>query len=185
MAQPVKKSGAYQKPRSKTVKKKTAKAVDKRLPPKNNVKKTRHKSNLLYGTSKLEEKFAKEFLDKLGVEYVYQYEAKSIKRFYDFRIMPGGPLIEINGSYWHGDSRIYEQEDLNAVQKKNMRVDKYKQEWAMMNGIPLYYIWEKDINENPTKVMEFLKKILYKADKKRKKHLYERKDDNENLLPGD
>ena len=37
----------------------------------------------------------KEFLDKLGVEYVYQYEAKDIGRFYDFRIKDG-PIIEIN-----------------------------------------------------------------------------------------
>lgn len=48
-----------------------------------------------YGTSKLEEDFAKEFLDKLGVEYVYQFEAKDIGRFYDFRIKDG-PIIEIN-----------------------------------------------------------------------------------------
>ena len=40
--------------------------------------KKKHKD---YGTSKLEEKFAKNFLDKLGIKYVYQYEAKSIGRF--------------------------------------------------------------------------------------------------------
>ena len=33
--------------------------------------KRKHKE---YGTSKLEEKFAKEFLEKLGVKYIYQYK---------------------------------------------------------------------------------------------------------------
>ena len=28
----------------------------------------------LYGTSKLEEDFARDFLDKLGVKYIYQFE---------------------------------------------------------------------------------------------------------------
>ena len=51
-----------------------------------------------YGTSKLEDKFAKEFLDKLGVIYERQFEAKDIKRFYDFKI--GSILIEVDGDYW-------------------------------------------------------------------------------------
>ena len=61
-------------------------------------KKTRKKP--LFGTSKLEEDFAKEFLDKLGVEYIYQYEAKSIGRWYDFYITQYNLLIEIDGGYW-------------------------------------------------------------------------------------
>lgn len=112
-----------------------------------------------YGTSKLEEYFAHEFLDKLGVDYTYQFEAKDIGRFYDFRIV-NGPIIEINGSYWHGDSRLYESENLNRVQKRNIYVDKLKEKWALLHGIPIYYIWEKDIKETPSKVMDYLKEIL-------------------------
>lgn len=176
MPQPVRKTGAYQKPRSKTVKKRTSNEnKDKRLPVVKKEKTKRPKSHPKFGTSKLEEKFATNFLDKLGVDYVYQYEAKSIGRFFDFRIVPGGPIIEINGSYWHGDKRLYEDKDLNSIQRKNIRVDEHKKNWALRNGIPIYYIWEKDINENPTKVMEFLKQILYIHDKTRKKHLFEKK----------
>ena len=112
-----------------------------------------------YGTSKLEEKFAKEFLDKLGVEYQYQYYASDIKRYYDFKIK-NGPIIEVNGSYWHGDKRIYEEKDLNGIQKRAIYVDNLKKKWALIHGIPIYYIWEKDINENPEGVMKFLKQIL-------------------------
>lgn len=130
-----------------------------------------------FGTSKLEEKFAKEFLERLGVEYIYQFEAKDIGRFYDFRVV-NGPIIEIQGSYWHGDPRLYEEKDLNKTQKRAQRVDEYKKKWALMHGIPIYYVWEKDINENPEKVMKFLKEILYIenkkvmiAEKKNKRHI--------------
>lgn len=50
----------------------------------NPFRKREHKQE--YGTSKLEYDFAHDFLDKLGLKYVYQYEAKDIKRFFDFAI---------------------------------------------------------------------------------------------------
>ena len=78
-----------------------------------------------YGTSKLELDFARDFLDKLGVKYIYQYEAKDIGRFFDFAVtvydkvnfimeekdgincikqegqnVPISFLIEIDGGYW-------------------------------------------------------------------------------------
>ncbi len=132
-------------------------------------KKRKHKE---YGTSKLEQRFAKDFLDKLGVEYIYQFKAEDIGRYYDFRIVDG-PIIEINGSYWHGDKRLYEEKDLNKVQKRSKYIDSIKEKWALEHGIPIYYIWEKDINETPLKVIDELKKILHVADKmknKKKRH---------------
>ena len=132
------------------------------------LKKTKKKHDE-YGTSKLEERFAKEFLDKLGVEYQYQYKAVTIGRYFDFRIMPHGPIIEIQGSYWHGDKRLYEEKDLNSTQKRNIKVDEYKKKWCKTNGIRLIYIWEKDINEKPLKVFEYLKEQLKKYIKEDKK----------------
>ena len=126
-----------------------------------------------FGTSKLEEDFARDFLDKLKVRYVYQFEAKDIGRFYDFKIVDG-PIIEVQGSYWHGDPRLYEQKDLNNVQLKTQKIDEYKKKWALSHGIPIYYVWEKDIKENPDKVMSFLKSVLYiekKKNEKNKRHV--------------
>lgn len=125
------------------------------------------------GTSKLEEDFARDFLDKLGVKYIYQFEAKDIGRFYDFAILLNDEmttgsmiLVEIDGSYYHSDPRVVEEGKLNPMQKHNKRVDKHKDDWALMHGIPLMRIWEKDIRENPKMVMEELKKRLYIQDKK-------------------
>ena len=67
MAQPIKDNKNITKKGNKT-KKQPKKVIDERIPPKKNVpvkgawKKNRKHQE--YGTSKLEEKFAKEFLDK-------------------------------------------------------------------------------------------------------------------------
>ena len=68
-----------------------------------NKKMTKEKVHPKYGTSKLETRFAKEFLDRLGYKYEKQYEAKSIKRFYDFAVKQDNGaliLIEVDGDYW-------------------------------------------------------------------------------------
>lgn len=58
------------------------------------------RSKPLYGTSKLEEDFAKYFLDKLNVKYIYQFEAKEIGRFFDYYLPAYNILLEIDGGYW-------------------------------------------------------------------------------------
>lgn len=117
--------------------------------------KKKHKE---YGTSKLEEKFAKEFLEKLGVNYVYQYKAESIGRFFDFYIPSANLIIEIDGDYWH--SYNVEYKNMTPTQKRNKRVDEAKDKWAVFHGIPVLRIWEHDINKNPAKVMQILKEKL-------------------------
>ena len=164
MKQPIKKrTSITKKPK---IKKSTAPKVKK-------TKRAVHHPK--YGTSKLEEDFARDFLDKLGVKYIYQYEAKDIGRWYDFAIFldessgmtPGSMILaEIDGSYYHSDPRLVKESEMNPMQKHNKRVDKHKDEWALMHGIPLIRIWEKDIRENPNQVMEMLKKRLYIQDKK-------------------
>lgn len=181
MRQPVKKSGTFQKPRSKTVSKPSAeetrkknakkqadKARDRRLPPKHTEKKKwvrTHKQE--YGTSKLEERFAKNFLDKLGIEYVYQFKMESIGRFLDFFIPSCDIALEIDGSYYHAYGLVYEQ--MNPMQKKNKRVDEQKNHWCAVNCIKLIRIWEHDINNHPESVMEMLKKELFSAMKEKEK----------------
>ena len=171
MRQPVKKSGAYQKPRSKTVKKptqaetakKNEQKKDKRLPPQHKEKKKYVRKHAKFGTSKLEERFAREFLDKLGVEYIYQFEAKSIGRFYDFFIPSCNTLIEVDGDFYHSKGLVYEE--MSPMQKRNRRVDEQKNHWAAINCIKLIRIWESDINKNPEKVMEMLRSELASAER--------------------
>ncbi len=65
------------------------------------------------GTSKLEEDFARDFVDKLGVKYIYQFGAKDIGRCYYFAVLLNDEmttgsilLIEIDGGYYHSDPRV-------------------------------------------------------------------------------
>lgn len=59
---------------------------------------------------------------------------------------------------WHGYGLTNEEK--NPTQKRNARVDKIKNMWAIMNGIPILRIWEHDINDNPEKVMKLLKETI-------------------------
>ena len=164
MKQPIKKRG------TSIIKNKSKKRT---VPKTKSVRGTVRPHHQKYGTSKLEEDFARDFLDKLGIKYIYQFEAKDIGRFYDFAIILNDEmttgnmiLIEIDGGYYHSDPRVVKEDKLNPMQKHNKRVDEHKDKWALLHGIPLIRIWEKDIRENPKMVMEELKKRLYIEDKK-------------------
>lgn len=151
---------AYQPTRNN---KKSVTVTKKTTKPRKRHKRIRQKNHPEYGTSKLEDKFAKEFLDKLGVEYERQYHAKDIKRYYDFRVN-SLILIELDGDYYHSYGLVYE--DMNPMQRHNAWVDKIKNEWAVEHGFLLVRIWEHDVNNNPNKVMEYLKDIIGINDKK-------------------
>lgn len=148
------------KPRS------TVKKTEKTKSGTNSRHKTKKFSHPKYGTSKLEDKFAKEFLDKLGVPYDRQFEAKDIGRFYDFKIGER-VLVEIDGSYYHGYGLTYEQK--SPMQKHNERVDEYKNKWAKEHGYILIRIWEHDIHDHPSEVMRELRKVLDLDDKNKDK----------------
>lgn len=122
-----------------------------------------------FGTSKLEVDFARDFLDKLKLKYIWQFEAKDIGRFFDYAVILSDNnkrvngdivLIEIDGGYFHSDPRVVDENKLNPMQKHNKRVDEIKNKWALMRGIPIIRFWEKDIRENPKMVMSELKKKL-------------------------
>lgn len=122
-----------------------------------------------YGTSKLEDKFAKNFLDKLGIKYETQFKAESIGRYFDFYLHDYNVIIEVDGDYFHSYGLIYEQ--MSPMQKKNKRVDEQKDKWALHHKIPLIRIWEHDINKSPEKVMKMLKEELPKYKEKYNKDL--------------
>lgn len=116
-----------------------------------------------FGTSKLEQDFAHDFLDKMKVNYIWQYEAKDIKRSYDFYLPDSNILIEVDGDYWHVNPKKYDVNDwgsLTPTQKKDIRVDELKNKWALLHGIPIYRIWEDDIRHQPEKVLKELKEVV-------------------------
>lgn len=108
-----------------------------------------------YGTSKLEQDFAKDFLDRYGVHYQYQYHAKDIGRYYDYYIPNLLTLIEIDGDWWHGNTDKFKK--LNRMQMKAHVVDDIKNKWARIHGLKIIRIWESDIRGNVPKVLQILR----------------------------
>ena len=51
---------------------------------------------------------------------------------------------------------------MNRTQKRAQYIDELKRRWCSMNGIPILYVWEKDINSDPEGVMRFLREKLKK-----------------------
>ena len=122
------------------------------------------------------------------LNYVYEYEAKEIGRFYDFAIvatMPDVPLlmeekngieaisqgmnnvrpilfIEVDGNFWHPDPNDSQWDKLTPTQKHNMIVDNLKNEWCLKHKIPLLRIWESDIRKNPKLVMSMITEQIEK-----------------------
>ena len=143
-------------PKKKKVVPKKVKPKDQRLPkpPKRTPLKRSERPHKEYGTSKLELRFAKNFLDALGIKYVYQFKAESIGRYYDFYLPEANILLEIDGDYFHGYGKIHEEK--NSMQKHAEWVDKQKDMWALEHGIPIIRFWEHDINDNPA----YVKKVL-------------------------
>lgn len=151
-----------------------------------------------YGTSKLEYDFAHDFLDKLGLKYSYQFEAKDIKRYFDFAItseenypykykniegiesidqdaqlfIPSF-IIEVDGDFYHSNPLFVKEDKMNPMQKHNKFVDKLKDEWCGMHCIPLLRIWENDIRKNPKKVMDMI--CEYSSTAKKKKMILDNK----------
>lgn len=181
------------------IKGKRRKSNSKNQKPRSNPFKKRHYGNKDYGTSKLELDFARNFLEKLKLKYVYQFEARDIKRFYDFAVtvyddypfkyevkdglncivqpetnITISILIEVDGDYYHSNPDKVDENKLNPMQKHNKFVDNLKNEWALKNGIPLLRFWENDIRNNPSKVYKAIEKAV-KAARKKKLILEEKK----------
>lgn len=159
MAQPIRKNIANTVPKKR-------KHIERTKASKIRYVRERAKAKQEYGTSKLEERFASDFLDKLGVKYTYQYKAESIGRYFDFYLNDYRVLIEVDGDFYHSYGLLYEQ--MSPMQKHNKRVDEEKNRWASLNRIPLIRIWEHEINKEPKKVMDFLKDRLKIFDKNKK-----------------
>jgi len=120
------------------------------------------KENNYPTTSNLEVLFREQFLDKLGIKYIYQWVAPT-KRVYDFAILTidGGMidyLIEIQGTFYHADPRFYDHNNLKYNnQKRQIKIDEQKLTWANQNGFVLMQIYEEDIKKNPKKVLDMVR----------------------------
>jgi len=126
----------------KAVERLRRKIRDKDTPPPMN-RKNRPMSNL--------EQLIADMLDDLKIEWEREKPLKYLQgwRYYDFHLIEHGVLIEVDGSYWHGerDKPSY----VTLMAKKN---DAIKNWLAKKEGFELIRIKEKQLKEEYDTVME-------------------------------
>lgn len=109
------------------------------------------------GTSRAEYMFGL-YLQRLGIEVEEQHQIGY--KFFDFKIKGKNILIEFDGSFYHYDPSTCGDKPANAMQRRNMKNDIYKNKLAEANGYRLLRIWENDFNkkkiETTEKIMKFI-----------------------------
>lgn len=122
---------------------------------------SRNIENGVFGRiSKIEYLVAEEFSTR-GVEFIHQWRIRGeLGRFNavcDFYLPVYNCVVEVNGTYWHSDLRFYtHNENLSYSQKRNL--EKYKKKLQILQEMkmPIFEIWEYDINENLSKSVDEL-----------------------------
>jgi len=99
-----------------------------------------------------------DMMKELGVEFESQKVIEN--KIYDFYIPSKNMIVEVDGDYFHANPLIYESEDLNKMQVRNVKNDAYKDVLAKGRGFELERVWEYDLNNNYEEQKKRFKKLL-------------------------
>lgn len=108
------------------------------------------------------EKFIMNFLNSKNIEYDFNKQLGDYVP--DFRIKNTKILIEAQGDYFHCNPLVYSDGPKDVVQVKHVLRDYYKKCYYTSRGYVIHEIWEKDIIENPEKVISYLENLLPSMD---------------------
>jgi very-short-patch-repair endonuclease len=102
------------------------------------------------------EKFVSNILDENNIKYTHQFflNKDGICKSYDFKIKDTNILLEIDGDYWHGGPSLEKHFFKLEEVKQN---DIFKDQLAKDNGFNLLRIWESDIYNKPSIVVDKIK----------------------------
>jgi very-short-patch-repair endonuclease len=84
--------------------------------------------------------------------YAYDIGSKKLKK-----------LIEINGTYWHADPRVYNSCDLmfgTRIAHEVWSRDFEKKSYAEKHGYQVHVVWELDFCKNPNQTIDLINKFL-------------------------
>jgi G:T-mismatch repair DNA endonuclease (very short patch repair protein) len=105
----------------------------------------------VFAPSKIEAQVAAE-LTKAGVEFACQHVFRdTLGRFSlvaDFWLPAVRAVIEVNGTYWHADPRVYPV-PVNSMQARCVAKYERKREAYRLLGIQVAEIWEMDLRKSP------------------------------------
>lgn len=104
------------------------------------------------------ERVFSEMMKELEVEFEMQKIVG--KKIYDFYIPHVNMIVEVDGDYWHANPIIYEGKELNKIQLRNVKNDKFKDVLATGHGFKIERVWEYDLNNNYNEQKKRFKKML-------------------------
>jgi very-short-patch-repair endonuclease len=119
-----------------------------------------------YGKKTDIESLFEDILQELEIPYQLKFRIYDKEKIdfwfkeYDFLILNTNILIEVDGDYWHGNKKIFEQ--LSDFQKSVQENDKIKEMFAKKNGYEIVRFWGSDIKKNYEEVKNTIKKICEK-----------------------
>ena len=98
------------------------------------------------------------FAELLNTEGIL-YETQKIvgNKIFDFYLPDYNLICEVDGDYFHSNPSVYQEHQLNGMQKKNKRNDLFKNALASTMGYGMFRVWEKDLKENLEEVKLRLK----------------------------
>lgn len=109
------------------------------------------------------EKIVQSILDKYNIDYEREKYIKHRTFRCDF-VVDNKYIIEVEGDYWHGNPRLFDEKDLNYVQKDRVWRDKNKFEYALNNNYNIIEIWEMDIYNKIEKVQDMIYNIFIEGE---------------------
>lgn len=99
-----------------------------------------------------------EMMNEIEVEFETQKVIGN--KIYDFYIPSKNMIVEVDGDYWHANPLIYEGKELNKIQTRNVKNDKFKDVLAVGNGFELERVWEYDLKNNYEEQKKRFNKLL-------------------------
>lgn len=122
----------------------------------------RKKSNRTSGI----QKYILDFIISNNYSTISNFVIRQAERRYegDILIESTNKIIEINGTYWHGDPRFYSEDFVIPNKAKTVKqiweYDKNKIEWFREKGYETLVVWEydilKDTENTKRKILEFI-----------------------------
>lgn len=100
----------------------------------------------------------KKLLKELKVNFEMQKVVGS--KIFDFYLPDYNILVEIDGDYYHANPDIIKEENINRMQAKNIKNDKFKDALAFGLNYGLERVWENDLKTNYSNVKSRFKKLL-------------------------
>lgn len=116
--------------------------------------------------SGLEHEFEENVLKKLVDDEEYEKQCFISGKAFDFIVPSEDLLIEVNGDYWHANPELYKETDVisypggEVTARKIREKDRSKIRLAERNGFTVLEVWESDIKNEISLVIEQVRNEL-------------------------